>query len=281
MFDVSGADLTAIALQGLLNCMAYYHVRLHTTKEPRVEVKLDLAQEELDKRILEPYRNLRPIVLGGRTFGLEDLERVEVVETPHPSSEFSGYTELFARRGDANWFHSEAGAKDVSDQFVTTPNFGTIPQKTDAIELVCSRFHIIAMQLRERHGRDRSTLDVNDEYDVQDLMHALLRLFFEDVRTEEWTPSYAGSSARMDFFLPAEQVVVETKKTRLKLGAKEVGNELIEDIARYRAHPGCKRLICFVYDPDGRVTNPRGIESDLCHDDDGFEVRVIIGPKGY
>jgi hypothetical protein len=139
---------------------------------------------------------------------------------------------------------------------------------------------MIAMQLRERRG-NRPTLDVNDEYDVQDLMHALLRLFFEDVRTEERTPSYAGSSARMDFFLPVEQVVVETKKTRVNLGAKEVGNELIEDIARYKVHPGCKRLICFVYDPEGRVTNPRGIERDLSRDEDGFSVWVIVAPKGY
>jgi hypothetical protein len=245
-----------------------------------VEVKFDLAREELDKRILEPYRNMRPIVLGGRTIAWEDLQRIEIVETPHPYSAFGSYTEFFARRGDGNWYHSEAGAKDVSDEFVTTPSIRTIPQKTDAVELICSRFHMIAMQLRERRG-NRPTLDVNDEYDVQDLMHALLRLFFEDVRTEERTPSYAGSSARMDFFLPVEQVVVETKKTRVNLGAKEVGNELIEDIARYKVHPGCKRLICFVYDPEGRVTNPRGIERDLSRDEDGFSVWVIVAPKGY
>jgi hypothetical protein len=36
----------------------------------------------------------------------------------------------------------------------------------------------------------------------------------------------------MDFFLPVEQVVGETKNTRVNLGAKEVGNQVIEDIAR-------------------------------------------------
>ena len=45
-----------------------------------------------------------------------------------------------------------------------------------------------------RHG-GRNTLDVRDEYDVQDLLHALLKMFFKDVRSEEWTPSYAGASS--------------------------------------------------------------------------------------
>jgi len=137
----------------------------------------------------------------------------------------------------------------------------------------------VAVQLRHRH-ENRSTLNVTDEYDVQDLLHALLRIFFEDVRPEEWTPSYAGKSSRMDFLLPAEELVVEVKKTRPSLGAKELGSELIEDIARYKVHPKCKRLICFVYDPDGRVANPRGIERDLSRNENGFEVKVIITPRG-
>jgi hypothetical protein len=35
---------------------------------------------------------------------------------------------------------------------------------------------------------------LKDEYDVQDLLYALLRIFFDDVRPEEWTPSFAGKS---------------------------------------------------------------------------------------
>ena len=72
---------------------------------------------------------------------------------------------------------------------------------------------------------------------------------------EEWTPSYAGGSARVDFRLKNKSIVVEVKKTRPKLGARELGDELLIDIGRYQAHPNCKQLICFVYDPEGRVAN--------------------------
>ena len=56
--------------------------------------------------------------------------------------------------------------------------------------------------------------EIKDEYDVQDLLNALLRLNFDDVRPEEYTPSYAGSSTRVDFLLKKEKIVIEVKKTR-------------------------------------------------------------------
>ena len=85
---------------------------------------------------------------------------------------------------------------------------------------------------------------MKDEYDVQDLLHALLRIFFKDIRPEEWVPSYAGSSSRMDFLLHQEEIVIEVKMTRDGLKQKELVDQLLIDIARYEKHPGCKTLIC-------------------------------------
>jgi len=159
------------------------------------------------------------------------------------------------------------------------PEHGDPSDPLPAIERIASRFHIVARQLRDRHA-DRPTLSVSDEYDVQDLFQALLRLFFEDIRPEEWTPSYAGGAARIDFLLKQEQVIVEIKKTREGLTPRELGSQLIEDIARYQSHPDCKALICFVYDPEGRIPNPKGLEHDLSRDDPPPKVKVFLGPKG-
>jgi len=141
---------------------------------------------------------------------------------------------------------------------------------------IFSRFHQIAKQLRSRHD-DRPTLDVEDEYDVQDLLHAVLRLYFDDIRPEEWTPSYAGGSSRMDFLLKNEKIVIEVKKIRKGLNDKALGEQLIVDIEKYKNHPDCNHLICFVYDPEGKLGNPTGIENDLNSVHNGF-VEVIIKP---
>ena len=104
------------------------------------------------------------------------------------------------------------------------------------------------------------------------------KIYCDDIRPEEWTPSYAGTASRQDFLLKDEKIVIETKKTRKGLNNKELANELIIDIARYTAHPDCKKLICFVYDPENRIKNPRGFEKDLSKTTDELTVVVYIRP---
>ena len=256
----------------------YYHVLVHTTKEPKIEAKFDLRRDELGQRILEPCRDLRPIVLGGRTIAAKELVRVAIFQSERSSDKFHDFATSNARSGAREWFFAESDVKDITDELITTPSIATVPQNADAIELLCARFHLVARQLRVRH-EGRPTLDVDNEYDVQDLLHALLWLFFDDVREEVWTPQYAGKASRVDFWLPSEQIVVETKKTRSGLGAKELGDQLLIDIARYKTFQSCKRLICFVYDPDERIVNPRGLERDLSPKDDNFEVMTMIAPR--
>lgn len=152
------------------------------------------------------------------------------------------------------------------------------PDALSIIENICNRFRLIVRQLRVRHA-SRDTLEIEDEYDVQDLLHAILHLHFNDIREEEYNPSYAGSSSRSDFLLKEEEIVIEVKKTRKGLDAKKVGEELIIDISRYRVHPNCKCLICFIYDPEGRIGNPKGLENDLSSTESNFAVRVIVAPK--
>jgi hypothetical protein len=156
------------------------------------------------------------------------------------------------------------------------PNPQTAGQK---VELICTRFPAVVRQLRRRYG-NRNPLEINDEYDVQDLMRALLQIFFDDVRPEQWTPSYAGKSARMDFLLKMEHIVLEIKHGRRGLTEKELGDELIIDIRRYKeTHPDCQALYCFIFDPQGFIDNPNGMENDLSKITDGVPVKVIIAPR--
>ena len=167
------------------------------------------------------------------------------------------------------------GIKEQIDKgFISlNKNEADIDQST-ALSRLFSRFHRVARQLRSRHD-DRSTLEVEDEYDVQDLLHALLCLYFDDIRPEEWTPSYAGGSSRMDFLLKDENVVIEVKKTRKGLRDKDIGEQLIVDIEKYQVHPDCGHLVCFIYDPEGRLINPAGITNDLTLKHGGF-IEVFI-----
>jgi|GEM_PF-1685258 len=149
----------------------------------------------------------------------------------------------------------------------------------ETLERIFSRFQMVERQLRKRHN-SRKTIEIDDEYDVQDLLHALLRLHFDDIRPEQWTPSYAGGSSKIDFILKNELVIIEVKKTRERLRDREIGTQLIEDVARYKEHPDCKTLACFIYDPEGRLANPIGLENDVAKlSTDDVNVKVFIFPK--
>lgn len=150
--------------------------------------------------------------------------------------------------------------------------------KIEILELIFNNFHTIAKQLTYRR-EDRSTLHINDEYDVQDLLNALLLIPFDDIRPEEWTPSYGGKSSRMDFLIKDENIVIETKNTRENLRDKRLTDELIIDTSHYSKHPDCDILYCFVYDANEFIKNPKAIENDLSGQKDGLEVKVMIRPQ--
>lgn len=165
---------------------------------------------------------------------------------------------------------------DIEKGVLDTNQCHVIPAE-QRLDSIFKKFHKVARQLRTRHD-NRSTIDIKDEYDVQDVLHTLLRLFFDDIRPEEWTPSYCNVSCRMDFLLKNEQIVIEVKKTRKSMTTKDLNEQLIIDIEHYKTHPDCKQVYCFVYDPEGRLGNPQGIISDLEKTHDGF-VKVIINPE--
>jgi len=82
-----------------------------------------------------------------------------------------------------------------------------------------------AMQPLIHRRKGFQPLSFTSEYDIQDLLHALLRPWISDIRPEEFCPSYAGSNTRMDFLLPAHNLVIETKRVRDKKHASKVGDE--------------------------------------------------------
>jgi len=151
-------------------------------------------------------------------------------------------------------------------------------EASQVLKYLFSKFHTVVKQLQERQ-RDRAPFSMNDEYDVQDLLHGLLRMYFEDVRPEEYCPSYAGTKPRIDFFLKRESIAIEAKMTSKNNRKKKVREDLILDKEYYSKKEGVKTLYCMVYDPEEWITNPRGFEDDLYEKSEKFETRVFIVPR--
>lgn len=145
------------------------------------------------------------------------------------------------------------------------------------VRLIGERLLYVQREIARRHAK-RATMSFDDEYDDQDLVRSLLRLFFDDVRPEDHVPQYAGATSRVDFLLPEFGIAVELKHCRESHDAKKIGEELLVDAARYAEHPDVRHLVCIVIDHDGRLQNPRGLEADLAvaSRKDGLAVSVSI-----
>lgn len=151
-------------------------------------------------------------------------------------------------------------------------------ETTQILEYLFLRFYTVARQLQIRQ-RNREPFIVKDEYDVQDLLHSLLRIYFEDVRPEEYGPSVAGISPRIDFVLKREKIAIEAKMTSKSHRKRKIREELVLDKEYYSKKKDCRLLYCLVYDPGEFITNPRGFEDDLYEKGENFEAKVFIVPR--
>jgi len=151
-------------------------------------------------------------------------------------------------------------------------------QKIDVQEIIgtiAHRFKSFSRTIRHRHDK-RETINFVDEYDYQDALHSVLTLFFDDIRREEWCPSYAGGSKRIDIIIPDFLTAIELKHIKDKTKTVDLGDELTIDLANYKKHPNIKSIICIVFDEKGILFNPKGLEKDLSGIRDGILCTTII-----
>lgn len=141
------------------------------------------------------------------------------------------------------------------------------PSDVDAVAIALKTLNRAGESIRylqTGHGeRKPLAREITGEKDFQDFIHSFLKLCFDDIRPEDYVPSYAGSNSAVDFILKAEQIVVEVKGPRSSLNDRKAGDELVVDIARYKSHADCKTLIFCILNKDGAIKNPTALKNDV------------------
>jgi len=148
----------------------------------------------------------------------------------------------------------------------------------ETLKNVLLRFDKFVRQLGERF-EGRPTLVVNDEYDVQYLLYAILQLFCDDIRAEDPSPIRAGAASRVDFILKGERIALEVKLATKGLKDRKIGEQISVDKERYRSRSDCKLVVFFIYDPAHQLKNPTGLENDLSETRPEIEFVVLVNPK--
>ena len=201
------------------------------------------------------------------TCGEQTITSCQVCNDPIKGDQYKPHLEYLGPRLEAPHYCENCGkefpwTKALIDKSMQDKIFDSNIEPVKWLENLINKFPSIIGSLGQKRD-SRQNLMISNEYDLQALLHALLFLRFDDIRPEDPTPIVAGRSAKMDFVLKEEEIVLEVKIAKRGHDEKQIGEELFLDITKYSERPDCKTLIFFIYDKDGVVQNKKGLKNDI------------------
>ena len=145
---------------------------------------------------------------------------------------------------------------------------------------IFTNFHRIAKEMEERYD-NRPPLVINDEYDVQDLLKALLILHFESIQPEEYGKMFNRTRSRVDFFLRFDNIAIEVKYVRNKNHSKTIHKEIVQDKEYYSNRSDFRHLYFFIYDPNSFLLNRVDFTKDLERNvpQNYSSMKILINPS--
>ena len=128
-----------------------------------------------------------------------------------------------------------------------TGGLSTANTEVELAERICSRINKASRVLLSRHD-GRPPLEMQDEYDVQDFLHALFRAYFKYPVTENPLPKVGGAaSTRVDLCIEDLGLIVEVKFVRSKADQRKIERALSEDLVFYSAWGPLKYLFFLIF----------------------------------
>lgn len=117
------------------------------------------------------------------------------------------------------------------------------------ILLLCSRLNHSAKILNRRRA-GKQPFEITDEYDVQDLLQAILRAYFKYSISEEPISKLSGSSSRADFAIQDLGVIIEAKYVHGPNEQDRINKQFAEDVQSYSQWPYLEHFFYVVYGAD-------------------------------
>jgi len=133
------------------------------------------------------------------------------------------------------------------DSDFRTGQLATVNSDIELAHQVCARVSKAARALTTRRT-GKQPFTISDEYDVQDLLHGLLRAYFKYPVKENPLPKAASAVAtRADLAIEELGLIVEAKFVRTPQDQRRIEKDLAEDLIFYTAWEPLKYLFFVIY----------------------------------
>lgn len=148
--------------------------------------------------------------------------------------------------------------------------------KMSILKDIFLNFHKFAQQLRVRQN-GANPIYIGNEYALQDFVHAILRLHFQNVQNEVSLSEYCGKESRIDFVLKDERIGIEVKFASDNLIDSRLRHQVIEDKEQYIKSGQFDVIVFFIYDPQ-MVLNKPEVFYDIEEQTEKCDIKVVVAP---
>jgi hypothetical protein len=258
----------------------YFVTLAGAKKEAKRGIVNDASFADMKRDLLDPWKaGTRFAVAGTVVSDKKAVAEIRIVHTEYPAKVYAdehfagmnaaGITDLAT---DSRFLPFGRGT-DYTNQLLFASETGSAPEPSVGLLLqLCERLPYAARVLAgRRKGKD--PFEVSDEYDVQDLLHAIIRAYLKYAIDEEPLGKVGGArSSRADLALPDLKTLVEVKYVRRPDDQQRIVEELAQDLILYSAWAPLESFVYLVYN-SGDLRDPEALRR--------LEGETMIGGKRY
>ncbi len=150
----------------------------------------------------------------------------------------------------------------------------------EVIRDILKNFSNAIQKIIKNRRKGHPDFQIEDEYDVQDILYVILKSIFPTLRDEDPIPKVGAKSTKIDLIIREEKILIEVKMIKVK-DANEMHfiEELKVDFESYHECQWLNKLFCFVYDPYRKtrdIENFRDLNGDRKKGEHIFNVELIL-----
>jgi hypothetical protein len=267
----------------------FWHCAVKLQPKAQFAVENDLTYADLDRKIVRPWLTGRQFTIAGTIIsagGLKDGGEIKITHTPEPAGTYADrHYARMQRSGIADLATNSdllplgEGEDHTFDLLFSSRTLAAPEPDVELVVRVCQRLPQTARILANRSRKGKQPFDISDEYDVQDLLHGVLRGYLKYSVQEDPLPKVAGAkSSRIDISIEELGVLIEVKYVHGPDNQKRIFEEYSQDLVLYTKWPHLKTLIFLIYnsgdlrDPEafGKLGGKQDVEGKR------FDVRMVL-----
>jgi hypothetical protein len=233
----------------------YWHCIVEVPGQKKAAIINDMTFEDLKRTVLTPWHSGSPFAVAGTIVRSDQVTTIRIVHTDEPK-------EVFAQRHDFEMHASGIAdmatdrrrlpfskGEDLTYVLLFEGKVSREPEPDVAlVERICRRLPQAAKILALRSRKGKVPFDINDEYDVQDLLQGILRAYLKHSVQEDPLPKVAGAkSGRADVSVEALGILIEVKYVHRPDDQKRIFEEFSQDLVLYAQWAHLRTLVYLIY----------------------------------